>query len=138
MPTTSWPVGRAMSRARVITDNDYGGDPDGLFELAHLMLSHSVDVSAVIGSRARPDDGWDASLDRSVGAARAIVELTGRAADVEVFAGSDRSLIDHSTAAVSPAVDVIIAEALRDDTDLPLYVTCGAALTQIASAWLTE
>jgi inosine-uridine nucleoside N-ribohydrolase len=137
MPTTSWTVGRITPRARVITDNDYGGDPDGLVELAHVLLSPSVDVKAVIGSRARPDDGWDASLDRAVGAARRIVELTGRA-DVPVIAGSDQSLIDHATAASSAAVDAITGEALKDDTQLPLYVTCGAGLTQIASAWLTE
>jgi inosine-uridine nucleoside N-ribohydrolase len=122
----------------VITDNDYGGDPDGLAELAHLMLSPTMQVSAVVGSRARADDGWDASVDRSVGAARTIVELTGRSADVPVLAGAEHSLIDHSRAAATAAVDAIVAEALRDDTDLPLYVTCGAGLTQIASAWLTE
>jgi inosine-uridine nucleoside N-ribohydrolase len=138
MPTTSWPAGRITPRARVITDNDYGGDPDGLVELAHLMLSPAVQVSAVIGSRARADDGWDASIDRSLRAARTVVDLTGRTADVPVVAGADHALIDHSTAAATAAVDVILAEALRDDTDLPLYVTCGAGLTQIASAWLTD
>ena len=30
-----WPVGEIACRLRVITDNDYGGDPDGLVELAH-------------------------------------------------------------------------------------------------------
>ena len=40
-------------RLRVITDNDYSGDPDGLVQLAHLLLSPSVDVRAVLGSHLR-------------------------------------------------------------------------------------
>ena len=28
-------------RMRVIVDNDFGGDPDGLFELTHILLSPS-------------------------------------------------------------------------------------------------
>ena len=36
-------------RIRVITDNDYSGDPDGLVQLAHLLLSPSVDIRAVVG-----------------------------------------------------------------------------------------
>lgn len=36
-----------MSAARLggISDNDYSGDPDGLFQLAHHLLSPSVDAS---------------------------------------------------------------------------------------------
>lgn len=40
-------------RARVIIDNDFAGDPDGLFQLAHHMLCTSVDVVQVISSRLR-------------------------------------------------------------------------------------
>ena len=37
-------------RIRVIIDNDFGGDPDGLFQLAHQLLSSSTDVRAIICS----------------------------------------------------------------------------------------
>ena len=37
-------------RARVITDYDFRGDPDGLFQLAQQLLSPSVEVPGVIGS----------------------------------------------------------------------------------------
>ena len=37
-------------RMRVIIDNDFAGDPDGLLQLAHHLLSPSVDIRAVIGS----------------------------------------------------------------------------------------
>ncbi len=34
----------AGPRYRVISDNDYSGDPDGLFQLVHVLLSPSLDV----------------------------------------------------------------------------------------------
>ena len=39
------------ARARVIIDNDFAGDPDGLFQLAHHVLCTSVEVVQVIASR---------------------------------------------------------------------------------------
>jgi inosine-uridine nucleoside N-ribohydrolase len=136
MTDENWPAERIARRSRVITDNDYGGDPDGLVELAQLLLSPSVEVSAVIGSRLRGGDGWSAAPEHAVAAARAVVELTGRAGDVAVHAGSSQPLADHATPVMSAGVEAIVTEAMRDDTDLPLYVTCGAGLTQIASALL--
>jgi purine nucleosidase len=53
-----WPPGGP--RLRVISDNDYAGDPDGLFQLAHHVLSPSVDVRAVIGSHLAVDPSWPA------------------------------------------------------------------------------
>lgn len=37
-------TGIVKPRLRVIVDNDFSGDPDGLFQLAHQLLSHSVEV----------------------------------------------------------------------------------------------
>jgi hypothetical protein len=66
------------------------------------------------------------------------VELAGRSGDVPVHAGSSGPLPDRTTPVMSAGVEAIVTEAMRDDTDLPLFVTCGAGLTQIASAWLAE
>ncbi len=135
MTDADWPVEGIARRSRVITDNDYGGDPDGLIELAHQLLSPSVDVRAVIGSHLR--DGWNPSPRAAVDAARTVVDLIGRA-DVPVRRGSDGGLADHDTPAPSDGVDAIVTEAMRDDVDVPLFVTCGAGLTALASAWLIE
>lgn len=45
------PAHNIVPRMRVIVDNDFSGDPDGLFQLVHLLLSPSVEVRALIGSR---------------------------------------------------------------------------------------
>lgn len=131
----------ARPRIRLITDNDYGGDPDGLVQLAHTLLSPGVEVSTVIGSHLRPGDPFDSSTvtaDRAAARAAELVELCGRTGDVSVVAGSNSPLADHATPLPGAAAEAIIGQAMRDDTPLPLYVTCGGGLTDVASAWLLE
>jgi hypothetical protein len=126
-------------RVRVISDNDYSGDPDGLVQLAHHALSTSVDLRCVIGSHLRPGDGFDPSdttADNAAAKALTVLELAGRT-DVRVVAGSNVGLTDRHTPIDSAAVREIIAEAHAGST-LPLYVCGGAGLTEIASAWLMD
>jgi inosine-uridine nucleoside N-ribohydrolase len=129
------------ARARVIIDNDFSGDPDGLLQLAHHLLSPSVDIRAVIGSHLRAGDPFDPSevtADNAAAAALDVVTLAGLAGRVPVVAGSNAGLVDRATPIRSAATDAIIAEAMRDDTELPLYLAFGAGLTELASAWLLE
>ena len=128
-------------RMRVIIDNDFGGDPDGLFQLVHHLLSPSVEIRGIIGSHLRPGDGFDPSKETATHAKQkidevlSIMNLTGKYA---VYQGSNFSLVNDSSAQTSDAAKAIVKEAMRDDTKLPLYVVCGAGLTDIASAWLME
>ncbi len=141
MNAPRWGVEHIAPRQRVISDNDYAGDPDGLVQLAHLLLSPSVDVRCVIGSHLGAADPFDLSGRSSASAAaaaRTIAEMTGRGDGVPVVAGSEVALADRATPIDSPSARAIITEALRDDTTLPLFVTCGGGLTEIASAWLLE
>ena len=48
-------------RYRVIVDNDFGGDPDGLFQLVHQILSPSTEIKGIIGSHLKPGDPFDKS-----------------------------------------------------------------------------
>lgn len=128
-----------MARMRVISDNDYAGDPDGLVQLAHHALSPSVELVAVIGSHLVPGDPFDPSgrsAEHGAWAARRVLELAGRP-EVSVVAGSETALSDGRTPRPSDGVDRIVAEAMRED-DRPLFVVCGAGLTEIASAYLSE
>lgn len=132
----SWSTKTMSKRARVVSDNDYAGDPDGLVQLAHLLLSPSVTVPFVIGSRL-PERNLISSGDtaaRAVVAAKHVAELCG--SQVPVFSGREQGLdVDPSC---SPAAEMIVAEAMRDDTDVPLFVTCGGGLREIATAWQLE
>ena len=129
------------SRMRVIIDNDFGGDPDGLFELVHHLLSPSVEIRAIIGSHLRPGDGFDRSKETATHAKQKIEEVLGimnMSGKYPVYQGSNDPLENDSLPQQSEAAKAIIKEAMRDDTKLPLYVVCGAGLTDLASAYLLE
>ena len=127
-------------RMRVIVDNDFSGDPDGLFQLAHLLLSPSVEVRAIVGSHLKAGDGFDPSKTQAQNAAnkaRELLQIMALKNDIPVIAGSDTAMLNDSTPVKSEAVKFIVQEALRTDTKLPLYLLCGAGLTEVASALLT-
>lgn len=128
-------------RFRVIMDNDFGGDPDGLFALTHLVLSPSVEVRGIIGSHLNANDGFDKSKTQADNAVKKAAELLTVLKMKDRFplvAGSNTAMINDTTPVKSAAVDLIIKEASRTDTSLPLYVLCGAGLTEMASAVLTD
>ncbi|MCW3112957.1 MAG: twin-arginine translocation pathway signal protein [Segetibacter sp.] len=131
----------AKARCRVIIDNDFSGDPDGLFQLVHHLLSPSVEIRAIIGSHLNVNDGFDRSktqADNAAKEAREILSMMKLTGTVPVIAGSNTAMINDSTPVQSKGVQFIIKEALRTDTKTPLYVVCGAGLTEIASAVLTQ
>ena len=114
---------------RVIIDNDFCGDPDGLFQLAHILLSPSVDVRAIIGSHLNAADGFDNSKTQAENAAkkaRELLQIMGIKNSIPVIAGSNTAMQNDSTPVKSEAVNFIIKEALRTDTQLPLYILCGS------------
>ena len=55
----------------------------------------------------------------------------------KVVEGSNSALNDRRSPQLSEAATAIVVEAQRDD-ERPLYVVCGAGLTDLASAYLME
>ena len=108
------------------SDNDYCGDADGLVQLAHHLLSPSVHLRCVVASPMADEAsiGQSASAEASTAAASTIAGLCGRS-EVSIVAGQEAS-------------SAIIVEAMREDTDAPLFVACGGGLTAIAEAWQQE
>lgn len=127
-----------VPRARIIIDNDFGGDPDGLFQLAHHLLSPSVSVVGVIASKHYPsgfygDPGTAAFASEQ---ARTLLDLLNT--DIPLYSGAEIALENTRSPQVNAASQFIVREAMRDDSDLPLYVVCGAGLGSVASAYLME
>lgn len=136
-----FPEDAVTPRMRIIIDNDFSGDPDGLFQLVHHLLSPSVDIRAIIGSHLKPGDGFDPSGETAANAKKKIEEVVnimypGRG--FPVYQGANKALENDSVAQPSAAANAIIKEAMRGDTKQPLYVVCGAGLTDLASAYLLE
>lgn len=140
-PEASYAKDFVMPRMRVIVDNDFGGDPDGLFQLAHQVLSPSAEIRGIIGSHLKPGDPFDASNETATNAVKKAKELLSvmKLQDrFSIFEGSNRQLKDSKTPNVSEGAKAIVKEAMRDDVKTPLYILCGAGLTEIASAYLME
>ena len=129
--------GIVTQRIRVIIDNDFGGDPDGLFHLAQQLLSPSAEVRGVVCSRHYRDfygsPGNVATAKEQVNGLLSVMQMSG----VPVFLGSDSTMTAIDKPLDSEGARMIIAEAMLDDKR-PLYILCGAGLTNIASAYLLE
>lgn len=126
------------SVARVILDNDFSGDPDGLFQLAHHLLCQSVKIPLIIGSHlpARFSSGHDAS--NAARRATEIVKLVGMERLYRPIAGVEVPMKSVDWWTPSPATAAIVREAMRDDAVEPLIYASGAGLTELALAWLAE
>jgi inosine-uridine nucleoside N-ribohydrolase len=130
-----------VPRQRVIVDNDFSGDPDGLFQLAHHLASPSVEIPFVIGSHIHTGDFLDSSTRQAENAAAKVRELYAAMRlqrTPPVVPGREVGLPRQSSPAPSEAARRIIAEALRTDTRLPLYYAAGAGLTDLATALMLE
>ncbi|GAB3980116.1 hypothetical protein GCM10029978_077320 [Actinoallomurus acanthiterrae] len=131
----------AGPRARVIISNDLGADPDGLFAFVHQVMSPSTDVPLVVGAHAQlPSDPFDTGKYQAEDSYKAAVTMLRlmRRGDVKAYAGSNDALKDSSTPRETAGAKAIVAEAMRTDTSLPLYITAGGTLTDVASAFLME
>ncbi len=130
----------AQGRIKVILDNDFAGDPDGLFALAQLVESPSVDIRAIIGSHLHQGENWTAkgkpSATTAVENANTLLSMMGKEGKYKVAEGSNTALCDTRTPIRTAATDVIIKEAMECSPRNPLYVLCGGGLTEIASAWM--
>jgi inosine-uridine nucleoside N-ribohydrolase len=124
----------------VILDNDYAGDPDGLFQTAHHLLSPSTEIRTIVGSHLHANEVFlpkGNQATSSAAKARELLTVMGLADSHSVIAGSEGALESDKPPA-SAASDAIIAEALRADERLPLFYCAGAGLTDLATAWLRE
>lgn len=128
-------------RYKVIVDNDFGGDPDGLFQLVHQILSPSTEIKGIIGSHLKPNDPFDKSAVTAENAVKRVnetLEVMNLKNKFSVFQGSNDQLKDLKTPNISEGAKAIVAEAMKADAKNPLFVVCGAGLTEVASAYLME
>lgn len=138
-PALARPAGliAQTASARVVVDNDFAGDPDGLVALAHQLLSPETRTVLVTSSPLDPGlakmAGLDATATAASGARRAreLLLRVGQRRPPTVIAGAERPGADEDRA--NRAAQAIVAQALRDDP-LPLVLACGGPLTNVAAA----
>ena len=121
---------------RVIVDNDFAGDPDGLAALAHQLVLKKTAVKLVTVTGLNPKFAqFRYGQKNTAKAGKAMAQKLNKMlsiAHVPVKAGHD--YIDREgSARPSEAALSIIEEAMRDDP-LPLIITVGGPLTNLAEA----
>jgi hypothetical protein len=118
-------------KARVVVDNDFAADPDGLLALAHHLLADGAIVRGIT-STAIPRAG---ELHPEGDTARdAVIELLDRLGVIRrPVLSADTTVRFADLAGPTDGARVLLEEAGRE-ADLPLYVCAGGPLTNIASA----
>ena len=129
---------RRASVARVIIDNDFAGDPDGLFQLAHHLLCPSVKIPLIIGSHLPVRFGGRKSASEGSAKARELLIVMNLANLHVPMAGSELPLASRAAWKPVSATAAIVREAMREDASEPLFYAAGAGLTDLAIAWLAE
>lgn len=141
LPNSAWAGDRIPQKpsARVIVDNDFAGDPDGLVALAHQLLTPKTRTVLITSTALdRRMEGFSPPPETAILGRYLAIELMQKAGLKDrppVVAGPE-----DLTAAELPPTDAaraIVAEAMRDDK-LPLFVTCGGPLTNVAAALRLE
>jgi purine nucleosidase len=128
-------------KVSMVLDTDTYNEVDDQFALAYCLLSpEKLDVQAIYAApffnnrSAGPGDGMEKSYAE-------IVRLLGkmnRNPEGFVFKGAPRYLPDGETPVDSPAVRDLVERAMARPDDDPLYVVAIGAITNVASAILTE
>lgn len=132
-------AGAQLTKAKVVIDNDFCGDPDGLYQLAHQILCPSTEIVGIVGGHLKDNAGFTNRKDQateSVEKVNALLSLMGYDGKFRVVKGSETAMVDDNTPADSEGARLIIEEAKKCSPEKPLYVVCGAALTNVASALL--
>jgi len=126
---------------KVIIDNDFCGDPDGLFALAHLVLTEGCDVRGIIGGHLGgkgggflPDSADAAKA--SCAKAKELLDVMNMSLDYKIVPGSPTPMVSYKEPVSSQGSNLIVREALACSPENPLFVLCGGSLTNIASAYL--
>jgi inosine-uridine nucleoside N-ribohydrolase len=121
-------------RLRVIVNSDAKNEADDQFAIVHALLTPSFELHGIIpahfGTR-KTADSLRASHDEVVKLLE-LMDWTGR---VTIADGAPRALPDETTPVPSAGADLIVQEAMRDDSR-PLHVALFGPLTDMASALL--
>ncbi|MDD6552912.1 MAG: nucleoside hydrolase [Prevotellaceae bacterium] len=132
---------KPLPKVKVIIDNDFCGDPDGLFQLTHQLLCKSCDIRAIVGGHLAKNAGFTNRTDQATEScekANEILELLGMKGKVKVVPGAESGLTSTTTPIESEGARTIVAEARQCTPEKPLYILCGASLTNVACAHLMD
>ncbi len=122
-------------RVRVIISSDAANEVDDAYAIIHALLTPQFDVKGIIAAHFH--DRVPLSMEKSYEEIVKIVKLAGFDQKVVVAKGAPHPLSTDSIIGLSTGTQLIIDEALKDDTH-PLYVICGGPLTDVARSLMEK
>lgn len=125
---------RIEPRCRVVIDNDWAGDPDGLVALAHHAMSPANEIVAVTSSLTNPMFGPPEGMaQRGADLATELLRVLKFPELAVAQAGPDLPFTGkpRNNAAARAIVDAAAAGG-----ELPLILVCAGPLTNVADALL--
>ena len=128
-------------RVRMVLDTDTYNETDDQFALVHALLSpEQLAVEAVYAAPFHNErsDGPRHGMELSYQEILRLLQRLGRSADGFAFRGSTGYLGAGGQPCESEAVRDLVARGLASHDDDPLYVVAIGAITNVASALLTE
>lgn len=129
---------RVEPRCRVVIDNDWAGDPDGLVALAHHALSPANRITAVTSSLTNPMFGPpEGRAQAGAHLAEDLLRVLKLPDVARVHAGPDTPFTGQPRK--NPAAQAIVdtaADAVGEDR--PLVLVCAGPLTNVADALLLD
>ena len=128
-------------KVRMVLDTDTYNEIDDQFALTYALLSpEQMTVEAIYAApfhntrSAGPGDGMEKSYEEIL----RLLDFLGRSADGFAFRGSTEYIGADRVPQDNDAVRDLIDKALSSEDDDPLYVVAIGAITNVASALLTE
>ena len=112
-------------KIRVIIDTDAACEADDPFAIVHGLLSPKLIVKGITAEHFAEEN----SVEKSLREIETILQAMGM--EIPAYMGQKGPVCGN--AEISPAVDFIIEEALRED-EKPLYLLCQGAITNVAMA----
>ncbi|MFE5838682.1 nucleoside hydrolase [Arthrobacter sp. NPDC056493] len=125
-------------RCRIILDNDWAGDPDGLIGLAHHALSPANRIIAITSSLTNPMFGPPEGMAQAgAGLAEDLLRVLKLPELATVHAGPDTSFTGQRRDNAAARAIIGAVKAGTSD-DIPLILVCAGPLTNVADALLVE
>jgi len=127
-------------KIRLIVHTDCKNEADDQFALAHHLMTPKFVVKGIVAGHFNLNPqgyGEGNTAGASYDEVIKIMKLMGVGEEYPVAVGAPRPMRDERTPQPSAGADMIINEAMRDDS-LPLYAVFQGCLTDLASAYLIE
>jgi len=128
-------------KIRIIVYTDAKNEADDQFAIAHHLMTDRFIVEGFVAGHfnGNPQEyGVGHTAQASMDEVNLVLDKMGLAGEYTVVKGSELPMVDEKTPQISDGAKFIIEQAMREDDDRPLFISCLGAITDLASAILME